>query len=261
MPREARAAESGTHFPWYGRQPQVSVGAAQSPWSLPLPSPASPTTRSSTWAPVTSTSIGDGGLAAADRRRGDQRLAVGDHAEVTVPAPPVSSSTPTVGGEPGAVPAEVELDVADRVGAEALGVARAGDGDRRPSPAGLLADAGVALDRAPAVGGGQERQVADRVPSRPAGPVDPADDALVAPVAGGPFCGVRTVAVSAEAAGSVTGRWLDRPGEGRRSARLQALDGHGARRAHASSRRAAASEARQPGRGRPPVGTRTVAGP
>ena len=36
---------------------QVRVGIAQSPWSLPLPSPASPTMRSRTCAPVTSTSI------------------------------------------------------------------------------------------------------------------------------------------------------------------------------------------------------------
>lgn len=36
---------------------QVSVGTAQSPWSLPLPSPASPTSRSSTCAPVTSIGV------------------------------------------------------------------------------------------------------------------------------------------------------------------------------------------------------------
>ena len=41
-----------------GQPVQVRVGEAQSPWSLPLPSPASPTIRLSTWAPVTSTSIG-----------------------------------------------------------------------------------------------------------------------------------------------------------------------------------------------------------
>ena len=123
-------------------QPQVRVGVAQSPWSLPLPSPASPTTRSSTWAPVTSTSMRTAACLPADRRRGDQGLAVGDHAEGDRAARrPVSSSTPTVGGEPRAAPAEVELHVADRVGAEALGVGDAGDGDRAAVAGGLLADA------------------------------------------------------------------------------------------------------------------------
>src|SRR5262249_31580984 len=122
------------------RQAQVSVGMAQSAWSRPLPSPPSPTSRSSTWPPVTGTSIvAAGGLVALHHGCRGERLAVQVHGERDGAVVAGLGVDTDRGGEAAALAGQVHLHVANGVGAKALGVGGAGDGDRLAVAGGGLA--------------------------------------------------------------------------------------------------------------------------
>src|SRR6266508_360092 len=81
---------------WLTAVSQVSWASAQSPWSLPGPSPASPTTRSTCRAPVTSAVSACAGEVPVSVPVRATSMPSASTAKVAEPEPAVSSSMPTV---------------------------------------------------------------------------------------------------------------------------------------------------------------------
>src|SRR6266540_3708333 len=81
---------------WLTAVSQVSWASAQSPWSLPGPSPASPTTRSPCRAPVTSAVSACAGEVPVSVPVRATSMPSASTAKVAEPEPAVSSSMPTV---------------------------------------------------------------------------------------------------------------------------------------------------------------------